>query len=121
MIGIENLNVKGMMANDTLSRSISDIGFYEFRRQLDYKAALSGEIVVVDRWFPSSKTCSACGAYCESMPLSIRAWTCAPCGAEHDRDINAALNIQREALATVSWTGSRAVERKTLAGVARPR
>ena len=107
LIGIEDLNVRGMMANDKLSRAISDIGFYEFRRQLEYKAARSGgTVVVVDRWFPSSKTCSACGGYCESMPLSVRQWTCAHCGAEHDRDVNAALNIQREALATVSWTGS---------------
>ena len=109
LIGIENLNVKGMMANAKLARSISDIGFYELRRQLEYKAALAGSVVVVvDRWFPSSKTCSACGAYCESMPLSIREWTCAQCGAEHDRDINAAQNIQREALATASWAGSHA-------------
>lgn len=109
VIGIEDLNVKGMMANDKLSRAISDIGFHEFRRQLEYKAALSGgTVVVVDRWFPSSKTCSACGGYGESMPLSIRKWTCAHCDAEHDRDVNAALNIQRMALATVSWTGSNA-------------
>ena len=109
LIGIENLNVKGMMANAKLARSISDIGFYELRRQLEYKAALAGSVVVVvDRWFPSSKTCSSCGGYCEFMPLSIREWTCAQCGAEHDRDINAAQNIQREALATVSWAGSHA-------------
>ncbi|MBK8751766.1 MAG: transposase [Candidatus Competibacteraceae bacterium] len=64
--------------------------------------------MLVDRWFPSSKTCSACGGDCESMPLSVRQWTCAHCGAEHDRDVNAALNLQRVALATVSWTGSHA-------------
>ena len=109
VIGIEHLNVKGMMANDKLSRVISDIGFYEFRRQLEYKAALSGgTVVVADRWFPSSKTCSGCGAVQEKMPLSIREWTCAECGAKHDRDVNAALNIQREALATASWAGSHA-------------
>ncbi|HRD49595.1 MAG: transposase [Candidatus Competibacter sp.] len=109
LIGIEDLNVKGMMANDRLARAISDIGFYEFRRQLEYKAALSGgTIVVVDRWFPSSKTCSACGAYCQAMPLPVRQWTCAHCGVEHDRDINAAQNIQRVALATGSWPGSHA-------------
>lgn len=109
VIGIEDLNVRGMMANDKLSRAISDIGFYEFRRQLEYKAAWSGgTVVVVNRWFPSSKTCSCCGVKAEVMPLSIREWTCAHCGAEHDRDVNAALNIQRESLATVSWTGSHA-------------
>ncbi len=109
LIGIEDLNVRGMMANDKLSRAISDIGFYEFRRQLDYKAALSGTtVVVVDRWFPSSKTCSACGTRTESLPLSVRQWTCTHCGAEHDRDVNAALNLQRVALATGSWPGSNA-------------
>ena len=97
------------MANDKLSRAISDIGFYELRRQLEYKAALSGAIVVVvDRWFPSSKTCSNCGCYQESMPLSVREWTCSSCGMAHDRDVNAAVNIQRVALATVSWAGSNA-------------
>lgn len=109
VISIEDLNVKGMMANDKLARAISDIGFYEFRRQLDYKAALSGgTVVVVDRWFPSSKTCSACGGLATAMPLSVRQWTCAHCGAEHDRDVNAALNLQRVALATASWAGSNA-------------
>jgi len=122
VIGIENLNGKGMMANNTLSRSISDLGFYEFRRQLDDKAALAGGVVVVvDRWFPRSQTCSVCGAHQEKMPLSIRGWTCAQCGAEHDRDVKAALNIQREALATVSWREVTPVERKALTGVARPR
>ena len=71
VIGIEDLNVRGMVANEKLARSINDIGFYEFRRQLEYKAARSGStVVVVDRWFPSSKTCSACSGYHESMPLS---------------------------------------------------
>lgn len=109
LIGIENLNVRGMVANEKLARSINDIGFYEFRRQLEYKAALSGStVVVVNRWFPSSKLCSCCGVKAEAMPLSVRDWTCAHCGAEHDRDINAALNIQRESLATASWAGSNA-------------
>lgn len=109
LIGIEDLNVKGMMANDKRARALSDIGFYEFRRQLDYKAALAGTtVVVVDRWFPSSKTCSACGGLATAMPLSVRQWTCAHCGTEHDRDVNAALNLQRVALATGSWPGSNA-------------
>lgn len=109
VIGIEDLNVRGMMANDKLSRAISDIGFYEFRRQLEYKAALSGgTVVVANRWFPSSKTCHVCGCLCESIPLSIRSWTCAECATQHDRDVNAALNIQRAALATVSWTDRKA-------------
>jgi putative transposase len=109
LIGIEDLNVRGMVANEKLARSINDIGFYELRRQLEYKAARSGStVVVVNRWFPSSKTCSCCGVKAEVMPLSIREWTCAHCGAEHDRDINAARNIEREALATASGAGSHA-------------
>jgi putative transposase len=109
VIGIEDLKVRGMVANEKLARSINDLGFYEFRRQLEYKAARSGStVVVVNRWFPSSKTCSICGVKAEKMPLSVRGWTCAHCGAEHDRDVNAALNIQREALATASWAGSNA-------------
>lgn len=107
LIGIEDLNVRGMVANEKLARSINDIGFYEFRRQLEYKAALSGgTVVVVNRWFPSSKICSSCGVKAAVMPLSVREWPCAHCGAEHDRDVNAALNIQRESLATASWAGS---------------
>jgi putative transposase len=109
LIGIEDLNVHGMMANDRLARPISDIGFFELRRQLQYKASLSGgTVVVVDRWFPSSKTCSHCGCYREALPLSLREWTCTECGATQDRDVNAALNIQRVALATASWAGSNA-------------
>lgn len=109
LVGVENLNVKGMMANDKLARSISDVGFYEFRRQVEYKAALSGGVVVViDRWFPSSKTCNHCGCYRESLPLSVREWTCAECGAVHDRDVNAALNLQRVALASGSCPDSKA-------------
>ena len=109
VIGIEDLHVRGMVANEKRARSINDIGFYEFRRQLEYKAARSGStVVVVNRWFPSSKTCSICGVKAAVMPLSVREWTCAHCGAEHDRDVNAALNIQRESLATASWAGSHA-------------
>lgn len=109
LFGIENLNVKGMMANAKLARSISDVGFYEFRRQLEYKAALSGGVVVVgDRWFSSSKTCNECGCYRESLSLSVRDWTCADCGAVHDRDVNTALNLQRVALASGSCLDSKA-------------
>jgi len=109
VIGIEDLNVRGMMANHCLARAIGDIGFSEFRRQLEYKAKLSGgKVVIVDRWFPSSKTCSHCGVVAEAMPLSVRDWTCANCDTQHDRDVNAALNLQRVALATGSWPGSNA-------------
>jgi putative transposase len=92
-IGIEDLHVKGMMRNRKLSRSIADMGFGEFRRQLEYKAEEVGvNLVVADRWYASSKICSACGEKIDCIPLLIREWTCATCGAHHDRDINAAKN-----------------------------
>jgi putative transposase len=106
-IGIEDLNVKGMMANRHLSRSIADMGFFEFRRQLEYKSEMRGSTVVVaDRWFPSSKTCSACGYVQKEMPLSIRKWQCLGCGIQHDRDVNAAINLRNYAVSsTVSACG----------------
>lgn len=94
-ITIEDLNVRGMAKNRHLSRAISDMGFFEFRRQLTYKAAMYGAtIVVADRWFPSSKTCSACGHVVEKLPLSVREWSCTECGVVHDRDVNAAMNLK---------------------------
>lgn len=98
VIGVEDLNVRGMMANEKLARHIADIGFHEFRRQLDYKALLYGaELVTASRWFPSSKICSECGLLAEELPLFIREWTC-ECGVSHDRDLNAARNLRRYAL-----------------------
>ena len=97
-IVIEDLNVAGMLANRTLARAIADVGFFEFRRQLQYKAEMAGStVVVVDRWFPSSKLSSACGAKNDALTLSERMWTCAPCGTSHDRDVNAARNLARYA------------------------
>lgn len=106
-IGIEDLNVKGMMANRHLSRCIADMGFFEFRRQLEYKSEMRGSTVVVaDRWFPSSKTCSACGCVQKEMPLSIRKWQCPNCGTQHDRDVNASINLRNYAVSsTVSACG----------------
>jgi len=93
-IGIEDLNVRGMVRNRHLARSIADMGFHEFRRQLEYKAERrGGRVVVADRWFPSSKTCSACGSVQEATPLSVRQWICPDCGTRHDRDLNAARNL----------------------------
>ena len=98
VIGIEDLNVRGMMANVRLARSISDMGFYEFRRQLDYKATRYGSrIVVADCWYPSSKTCSYCGRVLADLPLTFRAWDCPACGTHHDRDLNAATNLMKMA------------------------
>ena len=106
-IGIEDLNVRGMMRNRHLARSVADMGFFEFRRQLEYKAAMrGGQVVVADRWFPSSKTCSACGAVQQDMPLSVRQWICPDCGSCHDRDLNAAINLATYAVSsTVSACG----------------
>jgi putative transposase len=111
-IAIEDLNVRGMMSNPHLARSIADAEFGELRRQLTYKAEQRGvHLAVVDRWYPSSKTCSACGAANAALTLSDRHWICSECGAEHDRDVNAARNILAE--------GKRAYEEKTkTAGVA---
>jgi putative transposase len=95
-IAIEDLNVRGMLANARLARAISDVGFHEFRRQLQYKAKRYGtELVLADRWYPSSKLCSACGNRYAALGLGERTWTCAACGAHHDRDVNAAINLQR--------------------------
>jgi putative transposase len=106
-IVVEDLNVRGMVKNRYLARSVADMGFFEFRRQLEYKAARrGGRVVVADRFYASSKTCSACGHALETLPLSVREWTCPACGAIHDRDVNAAKNLERLALATVSSTGS---------------
>ncbi|MHB8544203.1 MAG: RNA-guided endonuclease InsQ/TnpB family protein [Leptospirales bacterium] len=93
-IGIESLNVRGMMKNRRLARSIADMSFFEFRRQLEYKSERrGGRMVVADRWFPSSKTCSGCGTVQDKMPLSVRQWICPDCGTTHDRDVNAARNL----------------------------
>lgn len=97
-ICIEDLNVKDMIKNKRLSRTIGDLGFYEFKRQLVYKADAQNKTVKeLDRFYPSSKTCSCCGFKLESLPLSIRAWTCPNCKTSHDRDVNASLNILNNA------------------------
>jgi len=94
LIVIEDLNVAGMVRNRHLARAISDCGWGEFRRQLAYKCQRFGrELVVIDRWYPSSKTCSACGYRRAELTLSARHWQCPGCGARHDRDVNAAKNI----------------------------
>ncbi|MEV5891910.1 RNA-guided endonuclease InsQ/TnpB family protein [Nonomuraea fuscirosea] len=89
---VEDLAVKGL-ARTKLAKSVHDAGWGQFTAMLAYKAARYGRTLVrIDRWFPSSKLCSACGSVAESMPLNVRSWTC-PCGAAHDRDVNAAINI----------------------------
>ncbi len=93
-IGIEDLNVKGMVKNRKLARAISDIGFGEFRRQLEYKAAIRGNLIKIhDRFFPSSKTCSVCKKIKEKLTLKERIFSCDFCGLEIDRDLNSAFNL----------------------------
>jgi len=102
-IGIEDLNVKGMLGNRHLARAIADMGFYELRRQLEYKAAWrGGQVVLVDRWFPSSKLCSCCSYRLESLGLDMRHWTCPGCGALNDRDVNAAINLRNVAVSSTA-------------------
>lgn len=91
---IEDLNVAGMMANERLARALADVGLSEFTRQVKYKAELYGtRVVVADRWYPSTKTCSGCGAV-QDVPLSQRTYTCPGCGLVLDRDLNAARNLE---------------------------
>ena len=92
---IEDLNVAGMVKNHNLARSVSDAALGEFRRQLEYKTARTGAVLcVVDRWFPSSKTCSNCGVVKAKLSLSERTFNCDACGLSIDRDVNAAINIK---------------------------
>ena len=94
VLAIEDLNVSGMVKNRKLSRAISDLGFYEFKRQLIYKANQWGKAVKsVDIFYPSTKTCHCCGHKVDELPLSVRMWQCPSCHTQHDRDINASMNI----------------------------
>ncbi|TVZ02369.1 transposase [Trebonia kvetii] len=103
VIVIEDLNVSGMVRNRSLAKAISDCGWGEFRRQLEYKAARAGrQLIVIDRFYPSSKTCSACGHLLAELSLSARAWVCPSCGTRHDRDVNAAKNILAAGLAVTA-------------------
>jgi putative transposase len=100
LIVIEDLAVNNMIRNRHLARAISGCGWGEFRRQLEYKCERYGRhLVVIDRWYPSSKTCSACGHRLADLSLSTRHWRCPSCGTRHDRDINAAKNILAAGLA----------------------
>lgn len=99
-IVIEDLAVRNMVKNRSLARAISDASWSELRSMLEYKADWYGrEVIAIDRWYPSSKTCSDCGHLLRSMPLNVREWVCAECGAVHDRDVNAAKNILAVGLA----------------------
>ncbi len=103
---VEDLNVAGMLRNRRLARRIADAGFGEIRRQLTYKTQRNGCcILAADRWFPSSKTCSGCGAVKAKLPLHVRTYECDACGLVLDRDANAALNLSALAAAVVTGTG----------------
>lgn len=98
IICIEDLNVKGMLRNHKLSKSISDVSWSSFVTKLQYKADWYGkEIIKIDKWYPSSQICSSCGTNSGKKTLDIRTWTC-KCGVKHDRDINASKNIKNEGL-----------------------
>jgi putative transposase len=107
VIGIEDLKVSGMVRNHKLARSILDMGFSEFRRQLEYKSVIAGlKIVFANRFFPSSKMCSRCGNVKSDLTLSDRVYCCNNCGFKLDRDLNAAINLKNIAVgSTVSACG----------------
>ncbi|GLX20116.1 transposase [Streptomyces lavendulae subsp. lavendulae] len=106
---IEDLAVRNLLKNHGLARAISDAGWRELRGMLEYKAAWYGRtLVTVDRWFPSTRLCSACGLVAEPIPLGVREWTCEHCGTIHDRDGNAAINLLAAGLAvTACGAGAR--------------
>ncbi|EWG98848.1 RNA-guided endonuclease InsQ/TnpB family protein [Halomonas sp. BC04] len=103
VICVESLKVKNMLRNRSLAKSISDAGWGEFVRQLEYKVDWAGrQVSAIDQWYPSSKRCSGCGHVMPEMPLQVRAWACPECAVEHDRDINAAINIKAAGLAVLA-------------------
>jgi putative transposase len=111
---VEDLQVRNMMKNRKLARAIGDASWTEFRSMLEYKCEWYGRnLVVIDRWFPSSKTCSVCGKLVDSIPLNVREWTCDGCGARHDRDINAAQNILAAGLAVTACGAGVRPQRET--------
>ncbi|ROR44090.1 putative transposase [Kitasatospora cineracea] len=113
---VEDLLVRGMLRNRRLARAIADAGWAELRSMLAYKCAWYGrELVVVDRWFPSSKLCGACGTVRDHLPLHVRTWECA-CGAVHDRDVNAARNVLAAGLAVAACGDGVGPQRSTPGG-----
>ena len=115
---MEDLNAKGMVRNHHLAKAVSDASFGEFARLLEYKCAERGRsLVKIGRFYPSSKTCSACGHRLDALPLSVRSWDCPVCGAHHDRDVNAARNILTEGKRILSNTQGTAGHAGTVAAI----
>jgi putative transposase len=107
VVVVENLNVKGMMQNHCLAKSIHQVGWGMFCTMLKYKAEQEGKVYQeVDRFFPSSKTCHVCLNQVGSLPLDIRTWTCSQCNTTHDRDVNAAINLRDEGLRLIKTSGT---------------
>lgn len=103
VVCVESLKVKNMIRNPKLSKAIADAGWSELVRQLQYKGKWAGRsVVAIDQYLPSSKCCSCCGFTMQKMPLNVRKWHCPECGADHDRDINAARNIKAAGLAVLA-------------------
>jgi len=103
VVCVESLQVKNMVKNHCLAKAISDVGWSEFIRQLEYKAEWYGRTIVkIDKWYPSSKRSFDCGHLLDSLPLDVRSWACPECGVVHDRDINAAQNILAAGLAVAA-------------------
>jgi len=106
VVVVEQLNIKGMVRNHCLAKAISDVGWGTFINFLDYKLKEKGGLLVeIDRWFPSSKTCSNCLYQMSEMPLDVREWTCPSCGTVHDRDENASKNIRAEGIRIIKTDG----------------
>ena len=100
---IEDLSVRNMIRNHHLARAISDAAWRQMRTMLACKCEWYGrDLVVIDRWYPSTTTCSGCGHRAGSLPLDVREWECVSCGIRHDRDINAAVNIRAAGLAVLA-------------------
>jgi putative transposase len=111
---IEDLSVRNMLGNHCLARAISDAAWSDLRGMLEYKCDWYGrDLIIIDRWYPSSKTCAACGHTAASLPLNVREWDCVNCGTRHDRDINAAANIRAAGLAVSACGGSVRPKRET--------
>jgi len=105
LVGVEDLNMKAMSQSLNFGKSVADNSWGMFRTFLKYKHEEQGKyFVTIDKWFPSSKTCSVCGYKNDDLTLSVREWICPDCGTHHNRDINAAINIRNEAVRLTSVT-----------------